>query len=179
MTKLSRNAKKLVIAALLGLVAPLSMRAQGNPAACAAAQDSLNAGAFLWTGVLELDQCGASGAITLASLITQSASAQLDSSQRFNRLIGLASSIISPAVANAAVSVAQGTGNTQVARVTALRVLLAEFNNAEGLVPGGPGQSPEACTLLVGGVGTDAVYNAGLPPTTLQQMMSAASALYH
>lgn len=170
---------RVIAIALLGAVSGPVLGAQGNAVACATAQDSLAAGAFLRSAVLELGQCGPNGANALASLISQSAGAQLDGSGRFMVQVSLAGYVRSPVVVNAAITVAQGIGNSQIARLTAFKVLLAEFNSSAGMTPAAPGDAPEACSLTVGGSGTTPDYDAGLTPEVVQQMMSVASAVYH
>lgn len=179
MTAISTYIARAATAALFAAAIPVTGTAQGNPTACAAAQDSLNAGVFVWSGTLELRQCGSTGASVLATLIAQSATAPLDSSFRFERLRGLAQFIVSPVVTSAAIGVAEGTGNTQVARVSAFQILLYEYDNSQGLVPATPGQPPESCQAAMGGAGPTPTYNAGLSPQVVQQMMAAASAVYY
>lgn len=179
MTTIPKLIKRIALTAFFATGIPIAGGAQGGPTPCSAAQDSLVAGVFLWTGTLELAQCGAAGATLLATLISQSATAQLDTSFRFDRLIGLARNIVSPDVATAALTVAQGTGNTQIARVTALQILLAEYDNSQGLEPAAPGDPVENCQFFMGTTRTTPTYSAGLTPQVLQQMMAGASAVYH
>jgi hypothetical protein len=105
MPTISKYTARTAAAALIAVAVPVAGTAQGNPAACSAAQDSLNAGVFLWSGTLELRQCGSTGASVLATLIAQSATSPLDSSFRFVRLRGLARFIVSPVVTSAAIVV--------------------------------------------------------------------------
>jgi len=179
MTTIAKLLARTTLAALFATATPFAVAAQGNAAACAAAQDSLNAGAFLSTGTLELGQCGSAGANLLATLITQSATAPLDTSFRFGRLLGLARYIVSPLATTAAIAVAQGTGNTRIARVTALQILLTEYDNSQGLQPATLGAPVENCQLYMGAGHTTPTYDAGLGQQVLQQIMAAASAVYY
>jgi hypothetical protein len=179
MTTIPKLITRTTLIALFAIGVPLAAAAQGSPTPCSAAQDSLNAGVFLWNGTLELAQCGSAGATSLATLINQSATAPLDTSFRFGRLLGLARDIVSPVVTTAALAVAQGTGNTQIARVTAFQILLAQYDNSQGLQPAALGDQVENCQFFVGTTRTTPTYNAGLTPQVLQQMMAGASTVYH
>jgi hypothetical protein len=108
--------------------------AQGAPGTppsateCADAAAALSAGGRLQSAWNLLPSCGTSGASALAAAVSATTS-EADTSY-LRDLYGVAASIKDPAILAAAGTVVSDPGATQAARVTAILLLVAQFDNA-------------------------------------------------
>lgn len=130
----ARSSRSFCLFAIGILPAFSALVAQGAPgtppsaAECADAAAALSAGGRVQSAWNFLPSCGTSGASALAAAVSATTS-EADTSY-LRDLYGVAASIKDPAILAAAGTVVSDPGATQAARVTAILLLVAQFDNA-------------------------------------------------